>query len=314
MFLSIVISVYNEEQSLQALYHEITKVLILCSETFKDFYHEIVFINDGSKDKSDRILSEIRENDDSVRLISFSKNFGHEAAMFAGISNSKGDVIICMDADLQHPPSKIVEMLKCFYNGYEIVCMKRVANRGSGYFRTILTKSFYKLINRISSMEIEHNTTDFFLLTKSVAKVITSVFPERTLFLRGLLQNIGFKKITLEFIAPERFAGKSKYTVAKLFSLSFMAIASLSKTPLYLGLFTGVATGTLSFIVIIYTVVMKFRGQTPPGYTTIVVLIGFLFSIAFFLIGIIGYYLGIVVTEVKKRPLYIERNECDEDN
>jgi len=306
--LSIVVSVYNEEQTIELFYNELKKVL---NEMVIN--HEIVFVNDGSVDNSLSIMRNIASKDSNVRIINFSRNFGHEAAMLAGIERSKGNAIICMDADLQHPPNQILEMVEKFSNGYDIVIMKRLDNESAGFFRKLFTKSFYFLINKISPIKLEPNATDFFLISREVAKVITNEFHERTIFLRGLLQNIGFNKVTIEFTAPKRFAGKSKYSIFKLFALSFLAISSLSKIPLYTGIFLGVITSIFGLIVTFYSVIMKILGHTPPGYTTLVVLESFLFSIAFLLIGIVGYYIGIILTEVKNRPIYIVKEEIEQN-
>jgi dolichol-phosphate mannosyltransferase len=307
--LSIVVSVYNEEQTIELLYNELKKVL---NEMVIN--HEIVFVNDGSVDNSLSIMRNIASKDSNVRIINFSRNFGHEAAMLAGIDNSKGDIIICMDADLQHPPSLLPHMLEKYCEGNDIVLTKRLKNQGVKKGRKILTSFYYYILNNISQLEIEPNVSDFFLISREVAIILKNQFRENIRFLRGLILIMGFKKTYLEFVAPKRSAGKSKYSILKLFRLSFSSIAAFSNIPLYFGIIIGLTTSLFSFLVITYSIIMKFLGHTPPGYTTIVVLVSFLFSVVFLLIGILGYYIGIILTEVKKRPIYIiksiEEQKC----
>ena len=307
--LSIVVSVYNEEQTIELFYNELKKVL---NEMVIN--HEIVFVNDGSVDNSLSIMRNIASKDSNVRIINFSRNFGHEAAMLAGIDNSKGDIIICMDADLQHPPSLLPHMLEKYCEGNDIVLTKRLKNQGVKKGRKILTSFYYYILNNISQLEIEPNVSDFFLISREVAIILKNQFRENIRFLRGLILIMGFKKTYLEFVAPKRSAGKSKYSILKLFRLSFSSIAAFSNIPLYFGIIIGLTTSLFSFLVITYSIIMKFLGHTPPGYTTIVVLVSFLFSVVFLLIGILGYYIGIILTEVKKRPIYIiksiEEQKC----
>ena len=307
--LSIIVSAYNEEQTIELLYNELKKVL-----NEMTINYEIIFVNDGSVDNSLSIMRNIASKDSNVRIINFSRNFGHEAAMLAGIDNSKGDIIICMDADLQHPPSLLPHMLEKYCEGNDIVLTKRLKNQGVKKGRKILTSFYYYILNNISQLEIEPNVSDFFLISREVAIILKNQFRENIRFLRGLILIMGFKKTYLEFVAPKRSAGKSKYSILKLFRLSFSSIAAFSNIPLYFGIIIGLTTSLFSFLVITYSIIMKFLGHTPPGYTTIVVLVSFLFSVVFLLIGILGYYIGIILTEVKKRPIYIiksiEEQKC----
>lgn len=308
-FVSIVVSVYNEEESLGVFYEELIKTL-----ESTQLKYEVLFVNDGSTDDSLSIMKNMAYRDSNLRIINFSRNFGHEAAMLAGIDNSKGGIVICMDSDLQHPPSLILSMINKFIEGNDIVLTKRLENKGVKKGREILTSFYYYIINKISQLEIEPNVSDFFLISKGVATVLKNQFRENIRFLRGLILIMGFKKTYLEFVAPKRIAGKSKYSILKLFRHSFSSIATFSNIPLYFGIIIGLVTSLFSFLFITYSIIMKFLGHAPPGYTTIVVLVSFLFSIVFLLIGVLGYYIGIILNEVKKRPIYIiksiEEQKC----
>lgn len=297
---SVVASVYNEELGIELFYKETSKIL-----TSLSIKYELIFVNDGSKDNSLKILEKIAEEDKNVKIVSFSRNFGHEAAMIAGIDNSTGDAIICLDSDLQHPPSLFPEMLKKYQEGYEIINMTRTSRKDANFISKINSKLFYKFLNSISSIKIEENASDFFLISKNVANIIRTNFRERTRFLRGIIQLIGFNKTTLKYEAPKRIAGKSHYSFIKLVKLSLTAISSFSKLPLQLGIIVGLIFIVFSIIVLIYSIVMWFLGDVFSGYTTIIVFLSLFGGIQMFVIGIIGQYLSYIFDEIKGRPIYI---------
>jgi dolichol-phosphate mannosyltransferase len=298
--LSVVVSVYNEDEMLAPFYHELLGALHELGMTY-----EIIFVNDGSEDDSARILADIAGRDRDVKVINLSKNFGHEAAMLAGIDHSSGTAVICMDADLQHPPSSIRELYAHFLNGYEVVNAVRKGTSDAAWFRRLFTRLFYNVLNRISYIKFEPNASDFFLISQRVASLLKDEFRERARFIRGYIQMVGFKRTMVSFVAPRRIRGSSKYSIVKLMKLSVLAIATFSNLPLRLGIMAGVIVGLFSLGVGAYSVVMKIIGRVPPGYTTIVVLISFLFAVQFFVIGIIGEYLSLIFDESKKRPIYI---------
>jgi len=266
---------------------------------------EVLFVNDGSSDNSSYILSELSKKNTNIKVINFSRNYGHEAAMIAGIDYSSGDVVICMDADLQNPPEKIKDMVEKYLKGFDIVTMRRVENEGASISKKIASKIFYSILNLISPIKFEPNTSDFFLISNRIADILRTNFRERNRFLRGFLQMLGFSRATIDYVAPERAAGKSKYSYAKLFKLSLTAVATFSNLPLRLGVIFGIFMGALSIVVGIYSLVMKLLGYVIPGYTTVVVLISFLFAVQLFVTGLIGEYLGFLFEENKKRPIYI---------
>ncbi len=294
MKISIIVSVFNEENVIQLFYDELIKCI---PNTFE---YEIIFINDGSTDGTKAIISNISTVNKNVKSITFSRNFGHEAAMLAGIDYASGEAIICMDSDLQHPPAMIPAMLAKFQEGdVDIINMVR------SYSKSLLSSAFYKLLKRISPFDIEADASDFFLISSRIAKILKKDYRERVRFLRGFIQMIGFKKTILTFDVGERASGESKYSLFKLISLSVTAIATLSKFPLKLGTYLGFLSGTFGLIVAVYSIIMKIIEHPVSGYTTIIVFLSLMFSIQFFILGVIGEYIGFLFDEQKKRPIYI---------
>jgi len=302
--LSIIVSVYNEEGALPYFYKTLKEVVATL-----EIDTEIIFVNDGSIDQSLAILKEISKEDQSVRIIQFSRNFGHEAAMLAGIDSCRGDVAICMDADLQHPPTCIPQMLSLYYYGSDIINMVRTDRDDGGWIKKMSSKYFYALTNKILHSKLEPNASDFFLISKKVIQLLQNNYRERTRFIRGFIQIIGFNRTTLPFIAPKRVAGESKYSFFKLLTLSFSAISTLSKVPLKLGLWCGFLSGLFSVIIAIYSLIMWFVEKPVSGYTTLVILISAMFCVNFIVLGIIGEYIGHLFDEVKGRPHYIINEE-----
>lgn len=299
--LSVVVSVYNEEKALGEFYKETNKILEQIKKS--GWEHELIFVNDGSKDHSLDILEELAGMDKNVKIVSFSRNFGHEAAMIAGIDYSTGDGIICMDADLQHPPECIPKIIEKFDAGYEVINMVRTKNESAGLIKNITSSGFYWLINHISNVHFEPNASDFFAISRHVAQVLKDNYREKVRFLRGYVQNVGFKKTNIEYEARARVAGESKYSIKKLFIFSINTILCFSNMPLKLGIYAGVFSAALGVIVMLYTLFT--RQGAPSGYATIVVLLCFMFAMMFLLIGIIGEYIAILFTELKDRPVYI---------
>lgn len=296
MKVSVVVSVYNEECVLNAFYEAFMDVFMK-----EEVDYELVFVNDGSTDSSQECIDAFTEHNLKVKSISFSRNFGHEAAMIAGIDYATGDVVICMDCDLQHPPTEIPTMINSFKEqpAIDIITMVRLGDK------TRRSWFFYKFLNSLSAYKLEPNASDFFLISKRVANILRHDYRERVRFLRGFIQIIGFKKLTLTYVAPPRCMGKSKYSLRKLFDLSITAIATLSKMPLKIGIYLGFLSGLISVILLIYSVVMKIVQNPVSGYTTIVVFLSLMFSIQFMILGIIGEYIGFLFDEQKKRPIYI---------
>lgn len=304
--ISVVVSVYNEEKSLDEFYREAKRIFADLS-----WDYELIFVNDGSQDGSLDILRRLAGQDPLVKVINFSRNFGHEAAMIAGIDYARGDGVVCMDADLQHPLECVQEILDKFEEGYEVINMVRTKNKTAGLIKNFTSAAFYSLINRVSDVHFEPNASDFFALTADAARVLRENYREKVRFLRGYVQNIGFKRTTIQYEARPRFAGESKYSIRSLMKFSINTILCFSDLPLKLGIYSGVGVAFLGLLVMIYTIWTWAKYGTPSGYATIVVLLCFMFAVMFLLIGIIGEYIAILFAELKDRPVYIVR---DTDN
>lgn len=300
---SIVVSVYNEEAVIEQFYSTLTEIVTKLNYTV-----EILFVNDGSTDNSRQILDVFAEKDNRVKAIHFSRNFGHEAAMIAGIDNACGDVIICMDADLQNPPQLLESMLNKYTEGYDIVTMVREGRADGGLYKRITSSLFYSVINHLSDTQLKPNASDFFLISKKVADVLRNNYRERTRFLRGFIQIVGFKTATMSYYAPKRAAGESKYSFMKLAHFAFNSLVSFSKAPLKLGIYSGLLFSLLSVALIIFSLVMWIVDRPVSGYTTIVIFLSAFAGILLIVVGIIGYYIGFILDEVKGRPLYIIQN------
>lgn len=297
--LTVVVSVYNEEAALPLCHERLTEVL---RESGRDY--TLLFVNDGSRDRSAEILDCLAAEDPHVRVLHFSRNFGHEAAMIAGIDYAEG-AVICMDADLQHPPQCIPAILAKLDEGFDVISMVRTANRSAGIIKNLTSSAFYGVMNALSGTRFEKNASDFFAVSARAAEVLRHDYRERVRFLRGYVQSLGFRSTALQYEAAERAAGQSKYSLAKLFRFSMNTIMSFSDLPLRLGIYAGIASGLLGLILLIYSIVMKVRIGAPAGYTTIIVVICFMFAVLFLILGIMGQYIGVLFEEVKGRPIYI---------
>lgn len=298
--LSVVVSCYNEELALDRFYEETASILKKLN-----WKYELIFVNDGSQDQTLSVLTRLSESDDRVKVISFSRNFGHEAAMIAGLDYSQGDGIVCMDADLQHPPEYLPEIVKKLEEGYDVINMVRTRNESAGWFKNFASSAFYRLINVLSDVKFEPNASDFFAVSVKAAKVLKENYREKVRFLRGYVQNIGYPRTTIEYEARTRVAGESKYSIKKLIAFSVNTIMCFSNLPLKLGIYAGCGAGILGIVMMIYTIWSWARVGTPSGYATIIVLMCFMFAVLFLIVGIIGNYIAILFAELKDRPIYI---------
>lgn len=300
--LSLVVSAYNEEAGLETFYRTTREYGEALAA--KGWDYEFVFVNDGSRDRTGEILDDLAARDAThVRVLHFSRNFGHEAAMTAGLDYATGDGLVFMDADLQHPPKYLADIVDQFDAGYQVISMVRTENKTAGLLKNITSGSFYWLINRMSEVHLEANASDFFAITRPVQQVLTKNYREKVRFLRGYVQNVGFRKTTISYEAAPRVAGSSHYSIQKLFVFAMNTIMCFSNMPLKLGIFAGLVSGFLGLIVLIYTLVT--RDGAPSGYATIVVLLCFMFAVLFIVVGIIGEYIAVLFEELKDRPIYI---------
>ncbi|WP_313584490.1 glycosyltransferase family 2 protein [Lacrimispora sp.] len=298
--ISVVVSCYNEELALDQFYQETARIL---NKLHWDY--ELIFVNDGSQDGTMKVLDGLSRKDKKVKVISFSRNFGHEAAMIAGLDYSSGDGIVCMDADLQHPPQYLPEIVRKLEEGYDVINMVRTKNESAGWFKNFASSAFYHLINVLSDVKFEPNASDFFVISRRAGDVLRDNYREKVRFLRGYVQNIGFNRTTIEYEAGVRVAGESKYSIKKLMAFSLNTIMCFSYLPLKLGIYAGCGAGILGIIMMIYTIWSWARVGTPNGYATTIVLICFMFSVLFLIVGVIGNYIAILFAELKDRPIYI---------
>lgn len=295
--ISLIIPVFNEEGNILALYRELKNNL-------KNVPCEIIFINDGSIDKSQKIIEELRKKDDSIRLINLSRNFGHQVAITCGIDFAKGDAAIIIDADLQDPPNLIPKMIEKWQQGFDVVYGIRRERKGENFIKISTAIVFYKLINILSGTKIPQNVGDFRLISKKVIDILKTT-REYQRFLRGMISWVGFNQTGIEFERQERHAGKSKYSTLSMLKFAADALLSFSFFPLRVASFLGIMTATGAIIFIFYTLYVTAGGQTVKGWSSTIVIILFLGSIQLIATGIIGEYLGRIYEEVKKRPLYI---------
>ena len=293
---SILIPVMNEAENILPLYYEIKKFVP------EDF--EIIFVNDGSTEDTIFEIKQISAKDNRVRCISFSRNFGHQNALMAGIDYADGQYIITMDGDLQHPPSCIPALLKPLNNGFDLVQTKRLKTEDSGLLKKIFSKLFYRFINFISDIPIEENVSDFRAFNRKVLITIRK-FEERDLFLRGLFSWIGFKKTIVSFEAPSRMHGSSKYTFGAMMKLALKGTTAFSFKPLRISLLIGIIVSLFSFIFFIITIISYFQGKTVPGWASLMTAITFMGGIQLLVIGLMGEYIASLFRESKRRPLYV---------
>ena len=301
--ISIIVPCYNEEESLLLFYKEITNTI----NEMKDYTNfEILFINDGSTDKTLDVLKGLAKKDKKIKYISFSRNFGKESAMLAGLEESTGDLVAIMDADLQDPPELLPKMYKIIkFEKYDCVATKSTSRNGYPYIRKVLTKWYYKLINSISKIEMVAGARDYRLMTRQMVNAIISV-KEYNRYMKGLYGFVGFDTKWLEFENNKRIAGKTKYSLPKLFGYAFEAIISFSTVPLTISAILGILFCIGSFIAIMIIIFKTLCfGDSTNGWPSMVCIMFFLSGIQLFCTGIIGAYLSKTYLETKKRPIYI---------
>ncbi len=308
--ISVVVSCYNEQEALPLFYEEITNV----ASQIKDAEFEFIFVNDGSKDKTLEVIKEFRSKDERVKFVSFSRNFGKEAAMFAGLKKSTGDFVSIMDADLQDPPKMLIEMYETLKQGeYDCVATRRVTRKGEPPIRSLFARIFYKLINKISKTEIVDGARDFRLMTRQMVDAITSM-EEYNRFSKGIFGWVGFNTKWLEYENIERAAGETKWSFWKLFKYSIDGIIAFSTAPLVISTIMGILFCFMAFIMIVFIVVKTLiYGDPVSGWPSMTCIILFVGGVQLFCIGIIGQYLSKTYLEVKKRPIYIVK-ETEENN
>jgi glycosyltransferase involved in cell wall biosynthesis len=295
---SVVVPVYNEHGNLERLYGEIAANL--AGETF-----EVVFVDDGSTDDSLVVIEELAARYDTVRYLSFSRNFGHQAALRAGLAEARGDAVISMDADLQHPPSLLPEMIATWREGYDVVYTVRDDSAAHvGWFKRVSSGAFYRLLNFLTDLSIEPGAADFRLLARRACDEVNAQ-QETDLFLRGYIQWIGFRQKGLKYVPEARFSGESKYSLARMLSLAASGLTQFSVRPLRLAYLFAIGAFAIAIAYVAYAIVVGLTGSTAPGWLSVISLLVFLQGVQFLLIGLVGEYLGRTFMQSKHRPQYI---------
>lgn len=302
--ISVIVSCYNEEKALPLFYEEMERVKKQDFEGIVDF--EYIFVNDGSKDKTLEIIKTLRENDKKVRYISFSRNFGKEAAMLAGLEAAEGDYVTLMDADLQDPPALLKQMYDAIVNeGYDCVGTRRVTRKGEPPIRSFFARMFYKIINKMSNIEMVDGARDYRLMKRKVVDSIISL-KEYNRYSKGLFSFVGFDTKWIEYENVERVAGETKWSFWKLFKYAIEGITAFSTTPLIFSSLLGILFCLIAFIAIIFIIIKTLvYGDPTSGWPSLACIIVFVGGVQLFSIGIIGQYLSKTYLEVKKRPIYI---------
>ena len=304
--LSLIVPCFNEEGNVQIFFDEVSRVF-----SDRQFTYEFVFVDDGSKDKTYLNLKKLHDNnpESNIQIISFSRNFGKEAAIYAGLSNTRGEKICIIDADLQQRPEVVLEMLDTMNNDEDIDCVAAYQEqRKEGKLISAVKSAFYKLINKVSDSDFRDGASDFRLFRKNVRDAILEM-TEYHRFSKGLFGWVGFNTVYIPYTVEERASGSSKWSAKKLIKYGLDGIISFSTFPLKISIFTGIISSLLSIIYLIIVIIQKLAfGINVPGYATIVVLVLFIGGVQLFCLGILGEYLSKVYIEVKNRPVYLIKN------
>lgn len=299
--LSVVVPIMNEEGNIGNLIERVAQSLVNVPD------YELIFVNDGSTDQTLNVIKEFSGKNRKIKYISFSRNFGHQSALRAGIDFAGGDCIVSMDGDLQHPPELIPDMIHKWREGYDIVYTIRKDTAETGLFKRVTSSFFYKLINSLSDVEIDPGSADFRLIDRSVADALKG-FKENPVFYRGLVRWLGFKQYALEYVPEKRFWGTTKYSLRKMLKFAITGITSFSIKPLHFSTILGTLMAIVSFLYGMYAVAMKvFTDQTIPGWTSLLIVVALIGGIQLLMIGVLGEYLGKLFIESKQRPPYLIR-------
>jgi glycosyltransferase involved in cell wall biosynthesis len=291
---------YNEEAVIGVTYRRLKAVLDTLGETY-----EIVFVNDGSRDKTSDIVRGMCSADQNVKLVEFSRNFGHQIAVTAGMDHSSGRSVVLIDADLQDPPELIIDMVAHWREGYDVVYGKRIERKGESWFKKLTASMFYRLLRSMTSVNIPLDTGDFRLMDRKVCDAITSM-RERSRFIRGMVGWAGFKQTSVDYVRDERFAGETKYPLRKMIQLSLDAMTSFSTKPLKIASVLGFILSAAGFIYLFIVLYQRFfTDSTTQGWTSLIAINLLFHGITLSLLGVLGEYIGRTYEEAKRRPLYL---------
>lgn len=300
--LSIIIPIFNEESNIYKLYDRMLSVVTKLPLTY-----EFIFINDGSKDQSIQLIKSLSTKDPNVKYIDFSRNFGHQIAVTAGIDKCTGDKIVIIDADLQDPPELIGEMYDKMKEGYEVVYAKRKTRKGESFLKKYTARTFYRILASLTSIEIPVDTGDFRIMDKQIVSVLKQM-PEQHKFLRGQISWIGFRQTYIEYDRDERYSGQTGYTYKKMIRFAFDGITSFSNLPLKFATVSGFVVSGIAFLIMLYALYSRFiLKDYVPGWTSLILSIMFIGGVQLICVGIIGEYISRLGDNVRKRPLYVVR-------
>jgi glycosyltransferase involved in cell wall biosynthesis len=297
---SLIIPIYNEEETIPELYRRVSDVMDSLDDSV-----ELILINDGSRDRSLKLMRELQERDARVCYISFARNFGHQAAVTAGLNFARGQVIVVLDADLQDPPELIPKMIESWQAGYHVVYAQRTKRKKESWFKRLTAYVFYRLLRQLADVDIPADTGDFCLMDRQVVDVLNSM-PERNRYIRGLRAWIGFRQTAVKFERDPRFAGEVKYTFKKSLALAINSLVSFSKIPLRISTYLGLFSALIALLMALLVLYWRLQQPDSPvtGLATILIAVFFLGSVQLIGIGILGEYIGRIYEEVKGRPAY----------
>ena len=297
---SLIIPIYNEEETIPELYRRVSDVMDSLDDSV-----ELILINDGSRDCSLNLMRELQERDARVCYISFARNFGHQAAVTAGLNFARGQVIVVLDADLQDPPELIPKMIESWQAGYHVVYAQRTKRKKESWFKRLTAYVFYRLLRRLADVDIPADTGDFCLMDRQVVDLLNSM-PERNRYIRGLRAWIGFRQTAVKFERDPRFAGEVKYTFKKSLALAINSLVSFSKIPLRISTYLGLFSALIALLMALLVLYWRLQQPDSPvtGLATILIAVFFLGSVQLISIGILGEYIGRIYEEVKGRPAY----------
>ena len=303
MDISIIIPVFNEEKNIQNLYERLTKVM-----QDLEVSYELIFVNDGSRDASIGLIKVLAKKNTAVKYIDFSRNFGHQIAVTAGLDKTKGDAVVIIDADLQDPPELIAEMYQKRKEGFDVIYAKRKNRKGEGFLKLWTAKIFYRILSKMTSISIPVDTGDFRMIDQKIVAVLREM-PEKNKYLRGQISWIGFNQTYVEYDREERHAGETGYTYRKMLHFALDGITAFSDVPLKVVTYFGFMTSIVAFLVGIYALFAKYVWKNSvPGWTSLMIAILFIGGVQMIAIGIIGEYLSRMNQNIRNRPLYIIRD------
>lgn len=305
-FLSVVVPMYNEEEVIEITYRRLTAVMEKLQESY-----EIIFVNDGSRDRTSQIVRKICADDSRVKLVEFSRNFGHQIAVTAGMDYASGRAVVLIDADLQDPPELIADMVARWREGFDVVYGRRVERKGESWFKKTTAAMFYRFLRSMTSVNIPVDTGDFRLMDRKVCDALSEM-RERSRFIRGMVSWAGFRQTSVEYVRDERAAGETKYPLRKMIRLSLDAVTSFSTKPLKLAGILGFVLSAAGFVYLIVVLFQHFfTDTTTQGWTSLIAISLLFHGITLSLLGVLGEYIGRIYEEAKRRPLYLVSDQLN---